>query len=103
MVFPLYDENPFAKPVLPYVTWTLLVVNVFVFLYGVASGEEGQQAMLASFAAVPAALIREVPAGAVPPEAVARSRSMENSRVVRATRGKASCMAARHSQWMLVS
>ena len=41
--------------------------------------------------------------GAVPPEAVKRSRSIENSRVVNGTRGNASCIAARHSQWMLVS
>ncbi len=41
--------------------------------------------------------------GAVPPEEVKRLRSMENRRVLMATRGKASCIAARHSQCTLQS
>ncbi|MCY1534043.1 hypothetical protein D9M68_693990 [compost metagenome] len=41
--------------------------------------------------------------GAVPPEEVQRLRSMENRRVLMATRGKASCIAARHSQCTLQS
>ncbi len=41
--------------------------------------------------------------GAVPPDEVLRLRSMENRRVVTAARGKASCMAARHSQCTLQS
>ena len=33
MVVPLYDDNPFAAPVKPLVTWCLIAVNLAVFFY----------------------------------------------------------------------
>src|ERR1044071_5006655 len=68
MVFPLYDDNPLTLPRPPYVTWGLIALNVVVFLLEVSVGTERWPAILASFGATPAALIREVPGGAVPPE-----------------------------------
>src|SRR5437762_2412668 len=69
VVFPLYDENPLKKPVKPYVTWALILLNVAVFLCQIGSSEEAQRAMLATFAVVPAALTRDVTVGMLPPEA----------------------------------
>lgn len=68
MVFPLYDENPFTKPTLPYVTWALIGLNIVVFLFQTSSPEDVQRALLASFAVTPAALTREFPIGVLPPE-----------------------------------
>src|SRR5437868_1023334 len=33
MVFPLYDNNPFAFKSPPYVNWALIAANVAIFLY----------------------------------------------------------------------
>ncbi len=68
MVFPLYDENPLKKPVKPYVTWALILLNVAVFLFEIGSSEHALRAMLATFAVVPAALTRDVTGGTLPPE-----------------------------------
>jgi len=32
MVFPLYDDNPFKRARVPYVTWGLIALNVIIFL-----------------------------------------------------------------------
>jgi membrane associated rhomboid family serine protease len=69
MVFPLYDENPFAKPAPPYVTWALIAANVLVYLATVGAPEEAYRAFNASFGAVPAVIMRDVAAGPLPPEA----------------------------------
>ncbi len=68
MVFPLYDENPFKKPTLPWVTWGLIGINLIVFLIQVSSPDDVQRAMLASLGATPTALTREFPMGVLPPE-----------------------------------
>jgi membrane associated rhomboid family serine protease len=68
MVFPLYDENPFKLPRPPIVTWALIAVNVIVFLLEIGSGDSAK-AILASFAANPAAITRDIQStGPVPPE-----------------------------------
>ena len=54
MVFPLYDDNPFKLPVPPYATWALIGINIVIFLIMLGSPEEQQQAIVASFAVVPA-------------------------------------------------
>jgi membrane associated rhomboid family serine protease len=70
MVFPLYDDNPFKRARVPFVTWGLLVLNVAVFLYQVSASEVEIRAMLASFGATPAAVLRNAPQGGqLPPEA----------------------------------
>jgi membrane associated rhomboid family serine protease len=68
MVFPLYDHNPFKYSRPPIVTWGLIALNIIIFLFEIAS-DQGTQAILASFAANPAAITHDVHApGPVPPE-----------------------------------
>jgi membrane associated rhomboid family serine protease len=68
MVFPLYDTNPFKLPRPPYVTWGLIAANIIVFLIEIGS-DETTKAMLASFAAHPAAITHHThPTVIVPPE-----------------------------------
>ena len=69
MVFPLYDDNPLKLPVPPYATWGLIGLNVLIFLIRASADGATEHAIVASFGATPAALIREVHAtGALPPE-----------------------------------
>ncbi len=56
MVFPLYDENPFAKPDPPYVTWGLIAINVIVFVSMIAASEVDQVKLVMSYGVTPAAL-----------------------------------------------
>lgn len=68
MVFPLYDENPFKLPRPPFVTWGLIATNIIIFLIELGSND-ASQAILASFAANPAVITRDIHAtGLVPPE-----------------------------------
>jgi membrane associated rhomboid family serine protease len=69
MVFPLYDDNPLKLPKTPFVTWSLIALNVFIFLVQAGSDEPRALSILLSFGAVPAAIIRDVPQiGFFPPE-----------------------------------
>jgi len=69
MVFPLYDDNPFKRAKVPYVTWGLILLNVGIFLLELGATDNGVKALLASFAATPAAITHQVPsAGRFPPE-----------------------------------
>jgi membrane associated rhomboid family serine protease len=68
MVFPLYDDNPFKLPRPPVITWALIAVNVIIFLFEIGS-DDSAKAILASFAANPAAITHDVQVtGPVPPE-----------------------------------
>lgn len=68
MVFPLYDDNPFKRATLPFATWGLIALNVIIFLMQVSMPETASQAVLASFGATPAAILREVKQpGELPP------------------------------------
>jgi membrane associated rhomboid family serine protease len=53
MVFPLYDDNPFKRERLPYVTWSLIAANVVVFLLMLGMTQEQQFEVLANYAVVP--------------------------------------------------
>jgi membrane associated rhomboid family serine protease len=69
MVFPLYDDNPFRRARLPYVTWGLIALNIIIFLIEASSSDEATKAIIASFAATPAAVAHQLPAtGWLPPE-----------------------------------
>jgi membrane associated rhomboid family serine protease len=69
MVFPLYDDNPFRRARLPFVTWGLIVINIAVYVLEIRSTDVGVRAMLASFAATPALVAHQIPAtGQLPPE-----------------------------------
>lgn len=56
MVMPLWDENPFTKPVKPVVTWLIIVANVVVFLVAVGLGEEQASSLIKTYALTPAVL-----------------------------------------------
>src|SRR5262245_6658797 len=58
MVMPLYDDNPFAAPQRPLMTWGLIVANITMFLLQV--GATGDPNGLARhFGVTPAAVIGE--------------------------------------------
>ena len=69
MVFPLYDDNPLKFRVLPWVTWSLIAINVIIFLCEISSDTATSNAIVASFAAVPAVITHyEHATGNFPPE-----------------------------------
>ncbi len=69
MVFPLYDDNPFKRARVPYVTWGLILLNVGIFLFELGATDDATKALFASFAATPAAITHQAPsAGWLPPE-----------------------------------
>lgn len=59
MVLPLWDTNPFTRPVPPYVTLTLITVNVIVFLIEAGLPAEGMRAIIATLGVTPAAIVRD--------------------------------------------
>jgi membrane associated rhomboid family serine protease len=68
MVLPLYDENPFSKPILPWVTWGLMAINIVVFLLEVRGSDASMRAMVATYGATPSAIARNTGADAgIPP------------------------------------
>jgi len=55
MVFPLYDDNPFAFKSPPYVSWSLIAANVAIFLYTLSIGDSGSKiAVVVALAFTPA-------------------------------------------------
>jgi membrane associated rhomboid family serine protease len=59
MVFPTYDNNPFAFKSPPYVSWGLIAANIAIFLYMLsvdASGSNSKTAVLLSLAFTPAGI-----------------------------------------------
>jgi membrane associated rhomboid family serine protease len=57
MVFPLYDDNPFAFKSPPYVSWSLIAANVAIFLYTLSIGDSGSKvAVILAFAFTPVEL-----------------------------------------------
>ena len=59
MVIPLYDRDPTQFKVPLYVTWSLIALNVVVFLVEQATG--GGEFLMMSYGAVPAAILGHVP------------------------------------------
>lgn len=59
MVIPLYDHDPRAYKVPPYVTWGLIAINVAVFLVEQAMG--GGDALIMSYGEVPSVLAGHTP------------------------------------------
>jgi membrane associated rhomboid family serine protease len=69
MVFPLYDDNPFARSTLPFVTWGLIGLNILVFLTEITAPSDTARAMVVSLGATPAAIFGHAPqAGPLAPE-----------------------------------
>jgi membrane associated rhomboid family serine protease len=68
MVFPLYDDNPFNKPTMPVVTWSLIAINIFVFMLQAGAPDATAEWMMKSFGFTPAALVHDAPqTGPLPP------------------------------------
>jgi membrane associated rhomboid family serine protease len=55
MVFPLYDDNPFERTKMPWVTWTLIGINLVLFLW--TSGAVSPDALLAKYGASPGEIV----------------------------------------------
>jgi membrane associated rhomboid family serine protease len=67
MVVPLYDDNPFAAPVKPVVTWCLIAANLAVFFYEVGASQLALDRMIDTFSLTPAAFVGDIePLGWVP-------------------------------------
>jgi membrane associated rhomboid family serine protease len=62
MVVPIYDDNPFAPPVKPVVTWCLIAANLAIFFYEVAASQLALDRMLDTFSLTPAAFTGDIEA-----------------------------------------
>jgi membrane associated rhomboid family serine protease len=59
MVMPLWDDNPFSKPVKPWITWGIIALNIVVFFIQVGSGPDGEEAIIKAYALVPTAVVHQ--------------------------------------------
>jgi len=59
MVMPLWDDNPFTKPVKPWVTWGIIALNIVVFMVQIGSGTDGEEAIIRAYALIPATLAHQ--------------------------------------------
>ncbi len=62
MVVPIYDDNPFATPVKPVVTWGLIAANLAIFCYEAGAGQLALDRMIDTFSLTPAALMGDMSA-----------------------------------------
>ena len=62
MVVPIYDDNPFAPPVKPVVTWCLIAANLAIFFCEIAASQLALDRMLDTFSLTPAAFTGEIAA-----------------------------------------
>jgi membrane associated rhomboid family serine protease len=60
MVVPIYDDNPFAAPVKPVVTWSLIALNIAIFLYEVGASQLALDRIIDTFSLTPAALVGDM-------------------------------------------
>jgi membrane associated rhomboid family serine protease len=68
MVLPLYDTDPLDENPYAFVTWTLIVINVLVFVFELTASETTELAMIRDFAVIPAAITGHVTlGGSLPP------------------------------------
>ena len=56
MVMPLWDENPFVKPVKPWATWGIIALNVVVFVVQLVAGADGEANIFLAYALTPVSL-----------------------------------------------
>jgi membrane associated rhomboid family serine protease len=64
MIIPLWDENPFKKDRWPVVSWTLIAINIAVFLAVSGMSDEAYQAFVDRWGLTPARLFH--PTGVAP-------------------------------------
>jgi rhomboid family protein len=62
MVVPIYDDNPFAPPLKPIVTWCLIGLNLAIFLYEAGASQLALDRMIDTFSLTPAALTGDMSA-----------------------------------------
>jgi membrane associated rhomboid family serine protease len=62
MVVPIYDDNPFAPPVKPVVTWCLIATNLAIYFYEIAASQLALDRMLDTFSLTPAAFTGDMAA-----------------------------------------
>jgi membrane associated rhomboid family serine protease len=62
MVVPIYDDNPFAPPVKPVVTWCLIAANLAIYFYEIAASQLALDRMLDTFSLTPAAFTGDMAA-----------------------------------------
>src|SRR5215213_11767605 len=68
MVIPLYDTDPLDRNPWAVVTWTLIIINVIVFLAELGASEETGIATIRDYALIPAAITGKVTlGGSLPP------------------------------------
>ena len=70
-MFPISDDNP--RHITPYVSWTIIGINIAVFLWQVSLGSEGGEVAVYSFGFIPA---RFFTGAELPPELEILSPSM---------------------------
>lgn len=56
MVMPLWDDNPFTKPNKPWATWGILALNVVIFFFELAAGDDGTERIIQAYALTPVSL-----------------------------------------------
>ena len=63
MVIPIYDNDPLDRNPYAFVTWTLIAINIVVFLIQLGASEDTEIVMLRDFALIPAAVIGKMELG----------------------------------------
>jgi rhomboid family protein len=63
MVIPIYDNDPLDRNPYAFVTWTMIAINIAVFLIQLGASEDASIAMLRDYALIPAAVVGKVELG----------------------------------------
>jgi len=63
MVIPIYDNDPLEQSHRAYVNWTLIIINVAVFLTQINASDDTSLAMTRDLALIPAAITGKVTLG----------------------------------------
>ena len=68
MVIPLYDSDPLDRNPWAIVTWSLIVINIVVFVIELNASESADLAMIRDYAVIPAAITGQLTlGGSLPP------------------------------------
>jgi len=68
MVIPIYDSDPLDRNPWAVVTWTLIAINIVVFLFELNASETTDLAIIRDYALIPAAISGKVTlGGSLPP------------------------------------
>jgi membrane associated rhomboid family serine protease len=68
MVIPIYDNDPLDRNPYAFVTWTLIAINIVIFLVTIGLPEDDMLVLVRDFAVIPAAVVGKLElGGSVPP------------------------------------